>query len=180
MTTDIAQHARDAYRFVSAYFSAMASTPHLYISAYSWPPARSWLTSLLPSHVPLPPVQEGRKQDWDPCLWSRRLSRGIHRVEFLPRGHRVLAVGRERAFFMDADTGKLLWNIFIPKEKTWRSRAGPSGRGRHVFTYDLEVFEGPVHLTLAQLSQARQQYFNIASFDRSHVYFWWKERKSWL
>ena len=113
---EIAEYAQDVYRFATAYSSSMASTPHLYISALSWLPTHSRLLALLPARLPLPLISEGRQGDWDSCLWTQRLREKVDKLNIIKGTRHLFAMSEVEACILDADSGKVVWKLFIDRK----------------------------------------------------------------
>ena len=110
---EIAEYARDVYRFITAYSPAMASTPHMYISALAWLPTHSDLSATMTAKLPLSLIPRGRQGDCDSCFWTQRMPQEVDKVEVISEGHQVFVTFRWNwgACILDSDSGKRVWEL---------------------------------------------------------------------
>lgn len=122
-----ARAADDLTMFVSYSLEAMASTPHLYASALSWVPKRSYIaTSILPTHMSQPIVTEGSQDEWDSTLWTKSYQSAILSVFYSPDGRQIMGCTSSRVYIWSSETGREVGQLDIPSLR--RLAYSPDGR----------------------------------------------------
>ena len=109
---DIERCATDAYRFVRAYSPAMASTPHLYLSALSWLPTHSPILERLPQGAIPDFIAKRQREAWDEVnLWTQQLDEYVCGIRYSPSGRQILVLTDRNMHSRSAATGESLWSV---------------------------------------------------------------------
>lgn len=97
-----------SFRFVSSFSQAMASAPHLYLSALSWLPTGSCLRKVVEltfqAHAI---VNDGLQQDWNAALWISNTGDEVRSAACSADGCRIAVGTGNDVHVLDAVTGQV-------------------------------------------------------------------------
>ncbi|KAI5117680.1 hypothetical protein M0805_008459 [Coniferiporia weirii] len=100
---------RDLYRLLTANYTAVSfSTPHLYISALSWAPAKSYVAeALYPYFQNQPLIDTGKEMNWNPTLWTADAGGDVLEcVAYSSDGRQIVSGSSDKVLrIWDAQTG---------------------------------------------------------------------------
>ncbi|KAG9124141.1 hypothetical protein FRC07_012685 [Ceratobasidium sp. 392] len=85
--------ADDAYRFILAFYEAISeSTPHLYLSALAFAPAKSEIAQRMRPHFPnIPAIVSGGEEQWSSCLRTISVSSEVLILRLTSDGSRIIS-----------------------------------------------------------------------------------------
>ncbi|KAG8770868.1 hypothetical protein FRC12_004010 [Ceratobasidium sp. 428] len=109
--SDCSSCADDAYRFTLAFYDAISeSTPHLYLSALAFAPAKSGIAQRMRPRFPnIPAVVSGGDEEWPPRLQTRQTSSAITVLKLTSDSSRIISGhGDGSVQVWNVDTGALV------------------------------------------------------------------------
>ena len=90
---DIVEAATDARRFVSSFFEAMQSAPHIYLSSLFWLPVESvTYRNLKLSELSHLQLIGGKRARWAALVWERSIGSDLRCVAHSPDGRQTALV----------------------------------------------------------------------------------------
>ncbi|KAI5123810.1 hypothetical protein M0805_009105 [Coniferiporia weirii] len=123
---------RDLYRLVSAYYAGIAnSTPHLYISALSWAPTESLVTTIFCKPYSIESlINTGNDKNWKATLWSAHAGGLIFCTAYSPDGKHIVSSSSSKDLrIWDVQNGNAVGDPLTGHlDDVWSVAYSPDGR----------------------------------------------------